>query len=127
MAGTPTTPTHSESVAMEYDIVGLDGDITLGYREARRPGETGTGSKEQQYKLFMKGDDMRGTVAKRLRNAAREKAANIPTEYRLKRMFKALIGKKDDKGKPIGVARETVFCTGFRRIYQDMKRAYIHR
>ena len=63
---------------------------------------------------------MRGTVAKRIRNMARQEAAANPTEYKVKWFFKTILMKDGPKKTKVG----TVFCTGFRRIYQDMKQAY---
>jgi hypothetical protein len=66
---------------------------------------------------------MRGTVSKRIRNDARHKAANSPTEYKI-RWFDKFLGKTNSDGTPAKIKVGTVYCTGFRRIYQDMKRAY---
>ena len=66
---------------------------------------------------------MRGTVAKRLRNKARVQAANNPTEYKI-RWYEKLLGKTGSDGKPARIRVGTVFATGFRRVYQDMKRDY---
>ena len=68
---------------------------------------------------------MRGTVAKRIRNEARRKAANKPTKYNVTWVEKWFV-KTDDKGKKIIKVRGTIMCTGYRRIYQDMKREYLH-
>jgi len=66
---------------------------------------------------------MRGTVAKRLRNAARK--ISKPTTAKVKWYKKWIPGKYDDNGSPITVDKQTVFYAGYRRIYQDMKRAYM--
>lgn len=66
--------------------------------------------------------NMNGKVAKRIRAAARQAAANDPTVYKIK-WFEKLLGHKD--GVPQKIKVGTVYCTGFRRIYQDMKRDYL--
>jgi len=68
---------------------------------------------------------MRGTVAKRIRRAARAEAATTPTTYKTK-WYEFFTGKYDDKGKKVMDYRGTVTCTGYRRVYQDMKRAYLN-
>ena len=66
---------------------------------------------------------MRGTVAKRIRKEARKQAVSNPTQYRI-RWFEKLLGKTGSDGKPARIRVGTIFCTGYRRIYQDMKHAY---
>ena len=66
---------------------------------------------------------MRGTVAKRIRNISRVMSAKNPTEYRV-RWYERLLGKTGSDGKPARIRVGTIFCTGFRRVYQDMKRDY---
>ena len=70
---------------------------------------------------------MRGTVAKRIRNEARQKAATNPTTYHVRWFEKLIPWKTGDDGKPARIRVGTVYCTGFRRVYQDMKRAYCGR
>jgi hypothetical protein len=64
---------------------------------------------------------MRGTVAKRLRKEARK--ISEPTKYKTK-WFAKKTGKTDDKGKAVVDYRGTITCTGYRRAYQDLKKAY---
>jgi nicotinamide mononucleotide (NMN) deamidase PncC len=64
---------------------------------------------------------MRGTVAKRIRSLARKMAARNPTEYKI-RWFERLLGKSGPDGRPAREMVGTVFCTGYRRVYQDTKR-----
>jgi len=68
---------------------------------------------------------MRGTVSKRIRRAARSSAATAPTQYKVK-WYERWTGKFDGKGDKIMDHRGTVTSTGFRRVYQDMKRAYLN-
>ena len=68
---------------------------------------------------------MRGTVAKRLRKEASRSAKGQDSKPSIKRTIKRFFtGKVDDKGEKVidSVNRDTVKYTGFRRIYQDMKR-----
>jgi len=67
---------------------------------------------------------MRGTVAKRIGNRARLAAAKKPTEYSA-RLFNKWLGKPDSNGKPTKSLSSTIFCTGYRRVYQDMKKEYM--
>ena len=67
---------------------------------------------------------MRGTVAKRIGNRARLAAAKKPTEYSA-RLFNKWLGKSDSDGKPVKIVRHTIFSTGYRRVYQDMKKEYM--
>ena len=64
---------------------------------------------------------MRGTVAKKLRKEARENSK--ATTYRTK-WFAKKTGKTNEDGKPVMDYRGTTTCTGYRRIYQDLKKAY---
>ena len=72
---------------------------------------------------------MRGTVAKRIRRAAREAAATTPTKVNVLSTIKRYAtGKVDAKGNLVvhEVNKETVRCSGYRRVYQDMKCAYLN-
>ena len=73
---------------------------------------------------------MRGTVAKRLRNRARAMAtaAGATTKYRLTNPFKRAVqfvknGKVHREEYVDGVVR----ASGYRRIYQDLKRDHMRR
>jgi len=63
---------------------------------------------------------MRRTVAKRIAKMARKAG---PTEYKI-RWFERLLKKTGDDGKPARIKVGTIFCTGYRRVYRDMKRQY---
>lgn len=68
---------------------------------------------------------MRGTVAKRLRKEASRSANDQESKPSIKRMIKRFFtGKVDENGERVIISenRDTVVYTGFRRIYQDMKR-----
>lgn len=70
---------------------------------------------------------MRGIVAKRIRRAARATAANTPTKTTIISTIKQYFtGKVDAKGHRVvyDVNKETVRYSGYRRVYQDMKRAH---
>jgi len=67
---------------------------------------------------------MRGTVAKRIGNDARLMSAWDPTKYKA-RLFYRWLGKSDPVGPPRKIVRRTIFATGYRRIYQDMKKEYM--
>lgn len=72
---------------------------------------------------------MRGTVAKRIRRAARAAAANTPTKTTIISTIKRYFtGKVDAKGQRVvdEVNKETVRYSGYRRVYQDMKREYLN-
>ena len=63
---------------------------------------------------------MRGTVAKRIRKEARTAAAESPTKFGVITKVKKILRG----GKSFNVNRDTLKFSGFRRIYQDMKKAY---
>ena len=67
---------------------------------------------------------MRGTVARRIRAAARQAAATQPTRYITNILKRIWTGKFGIDGKRVMDVRGTVTCTGYRHVYQDMKRAY---
>ena len=67
---------------------------------------------------------MNGKKSKMIRNEARKLSAKNPTQYKV-RWFEKLIGKTDKEGKQIKEKRGTIFCIGYRRVYQDMKREYL--
>jgi hypothetical protein len=72
---------------------------------------------------------MRGTIAKRIRRAARAAAANTPTKTTIISTIKRYFtGKVDAKGQRVvdEVNKETVRYSGYRRVYQDMKREYLN-
>ncbi len=64
---------------------------------------------------------MRGTVAKKLRRQARKVATSSERKVR---WAERLTGKTDSEGKPHKHYSGTLFWTGFRRIYKDMKKQY---
>ncbi len=68
---------------------------------------------------------MRGTVAKQLRKEARK--VSKPTDFSIKRVIKSFIDKQatEKEGKEVRVKynRDTVVCTGYRRVYKDLKKA----
>ena len=68
---------------------------------------------------------MRGTVAKRLRRAAFKLAAKNPTKTKIK-WYKKIFRSKDEDGKTIEkkVRRGTQYLTGYRAIYQKLKKEY---
>jgi len=75
---------------------------------------------------------MNGRRAKALHRAA-ERLANEPTGYRaIDRSYlisaaaavRAGLRKRIGKGKPYKVVRYQLVCTGVRRLYQDLKKAY---
>jgi len=66
---------------------------------------------------------MNGKKAKKLRKEAYKLAmeSNSQTEYRIK-WFEKLTGKTGSDGKQIKTRTGTIFCTGYRRIYQNLKK-----
>jgi len=69
---------------------------------------------------------MRGTVAKRIRKQAGVIARNMPSERKFK-WFTRWAGRRDKNGNPSTYNVSTARWTGYRRIYQDMKKAYRER
>lgn len=68
---------------------------------------------------------MRGTKAKQLRKRSLSKGSKIG--YRAKITVKMVdSGQKDKDGKKafLPVNRETIYCTGDRKIYQQLKKEY---
>ncbi len=71
---------------------------------------------------------MRGTVAKRIRREARIRAAKTPTKLGIiSTIKKYFTGKIDEKGNQVveEINKQTMRYSGYRRIYQDMKRVYL--
>ena len=66
---------------------------------------------------------MRRIVAKRLYLMASQSPDFKPTEHKTK-WYKLLLNKFSGDGKQAIDYRGTIFCTGFRRIYQDLKKQY---
>jgi len=66
---------------------------------------------------------MNGKKANRLRKEA-YRLATVPgnhTEYRIK-WFEKLTGKTGSDGKQEKRRTGTIFCTGYRRVYQNLKK-----
>ena len=66
---------------------------------------------------------MRGKIAKRLRKEARNLSANNPTKYTTTQHKKTVL-----KGSfKYNILTGTTRCTGYRRVYQDLKKALYKR